>query len=133
MTSFLRILPGMLAVGTLTEKAVGPPSAYPYACCNTTPLWLGLPLFRLLLLHYTLLWWYKTQAVPKLYKGIIELLIMIWTFVFCLLKKTSWVLLGLLPVSLGIPCELGMSTMTGNRRGQRLHPWPLTLFHHCLF
>lgn len=132
MTSFLRILPGMLAAGTLTGKAVGHhlPTLMP---ANTTPLWLGPPLFWLLLLHYTLLWWYKTQAVPKLYKGIIELLIMIWTFVFCLLKKTSWVLLGLLPVSLGIPCELGMSMITGNRRGQRLHPWPLTLFHHCLF
>lgn len=58
---------------------------------------------------------------------------MIWTFVFCLLKKTRWALLSLLPVSLGIPCELGMSMITGNRRRQRLHPWHLTLFHHCLF
>lgn len=51
---------------------------------------------------------------------------MIWTFVFCLIEKTCWALFGLLPVSLGWTWSL-------ETQRAKLHPWHLTLFHHCWF
>lgn len=119
MIPLFRILPGILAVGMLTGKAVGHhmstlmPAVTPHLTAS------GCLLFGSCFCFAPSCGGTKTSAVPTFYKGI-ELLIMIWTLVFCLIKKT---LLGFY-----LACFLWA---WGERdhwqhRGQRLHPciWP---------
>lgn len=105
MISFFRILPGMFAVGMLTGKAVGHHMSTLIPA--VTPHLTSPHLTSLACLLFGSCFCFTPSCggtEHKLFQcfiNIIELLVIIWTFVFCLLKKTCWALLGLLCESLG--------------------------------